>query len=172
LYLQEYVHLEYRGAEALLASAQALRAALALRAVPASSTLWWCQRDKVKPRLLAHLLTETVGLFRRHDPARTRTVAVEATGFAREQASPYYQHRAGKRHRARTWLQWAVAVWTAPLVLRGQIADRGPREDPVEFRPRVEQTLARRSRSPSVGLAGRSRRVATSNKSNRPCCAA
>jgi hypothetical protein len=53
LCLKEYVHLAYRGAEALLASAQELRAALALRAVPDHSTLWWFQRYKVKPRLLA-----------------------------------------------------------------------------------------------------------------------
>jgi hypothetical protein len=36
-----------------------------------------------------------------------------------------------------------VAVWTDPLVLCGQVADRGPRGDPVEFRPLVAQTLAR-----------------------------
>ena len=91
LCLKEYLHLDYRGTEALLASAHALRAALALRAVPDHSPLWWFQRYKVKPRLLARLLTETVGLFRRHRSARTRPVAVDSTGFAREQASPSYQ---------------------------------------------------------------------------------
>jgi len=40
LCLKEYLPLDYRGAEALLASAQELRAGLALRAVPDHSTLW------------------------------------------------------------------------------------------------------------------------------------
>ena len=141
--LKESLHLDYRGAEALLASAQELRAALALHAVPDHSTLWWCPRDKVKPRLLARLLTETGGLFRRRSPTRPRTVAVDATGFAHEQARPYYQQRAGKRLRARTWWKWSVAVWTDPLVLCGQVAGRGPRGDHVEFRPLVEQTQVR-----------------------------
>jgi hypothetical protein len=240
LCLNEYVHLDYRSVEALLASAQELRAALALRAGPDHSTLWWFQRHKVKPHLLARWLTDTVGLFRHHGPARTRTVAVESTGFAREQTSPSDQFRAGKRLPARNWLKWSVAVWTGPLVLCGQIADRG-REATMSSvalwwnkpwpgcpslacwpmgammrRPTTagcEKTWASRasfrrlrdghrvashrapiaancnwpfpaksmasagklrrlSRSSSGGLAGRSRRVATGNRSNRPCCAA
>jgi hypothetical protein len=102
--------------------------------------LWWFSRHKVKPGLLARILTETVRLFQRMPPPRSRTVAVDSTGFARASASPYYQQRAGQRHRARTWLKWSVAVWTDPLVLCGQVADRGPRGDHVEFRPLVAQT--------------------------------
>lgn len=97
----------------------------------------------MKPRLLGRLLTETVRLFQRATTPHSRTVAVDSTGFARAPASPYDQLRAGKRYRARTWLKWSVAVWTDPLVLCGQIADRGPRGDHVECRPLVAQTLAR-----------------------------
>jgi hypothetical protein len=143
LCLKESLHLDYRGTEALLASAQQLQEALGLPTVPDHSTLWWFSRHKVKPRLLERLLTETVRLFRRAATPRSRTVAVDSTGFARAPASPYYQLRAGKRYRARTWLKWSVAVWTDPLVLCGQVADRGPRGDHVEFRPLVAQTLAR-----------------------------
>jgi hypothetical protein len=143
LCLKEYLHLDYRSAEALLASAQELRAALGLHAVPDHSTLWWFSRHKVTPRLLARILTATVRLCQRAASPRSCTVAVDSTGFARAPASPYFQLRAGKRHRARTWLQWSVAVWTDPLVLCGQVADRGPRGDHVECRPLVEQTLAR-----------------------------
>jgi Transposase DDE domain len=143
LCLKEFLHLNYRSCEALLASAQELRAALGLPAVPDHSTLWWFGRHKVTPRLLARILTETVRLFQRVAPRRSRTVAVDSTGFARAPASPYYQQRAGHRHRARTWLKWSVAVWTDPLVLCGQVTDRGPRGDHVEFRPLGAQTLAR-----------------------------
>ena len=110
LCLKEFLHLDYRSCEALLASAQALRAALGLHAVPDHSTLWWFSRHKVKLRLLARALSETVRLFQRAAAPRCRTVAVDSTGFARAPASPYYQQRAGKRHRARTWLKWSVAV--------------------------------------------------------------
>jgi hypothetical protein len=143
LCLKEYLHLDYRSAEALLASAHELRAALGLHAVPDHSTLWWFSRYKVKPRLLARILTASVRLFQRVASPHSRMVAVDSTGFARAPASPYYQLRAGTRYRARTWLKWSVAVWTDPLVLCGQVADRGPRGDHVEFRPLVAQTLAR-----------------------------
>jgi hypothetical protein len=143
LCLKEYLHLDYRGTEALLASAQQLQEALGLPTVPDHSTLWWFSRHKVKPRLLERLLTETVRLFERAAIPRSPTVAVDSTGFARAPTSPYYQLRAGKRYRARTWLKWSVAVCTDPLVLCGQVADRGPRGDHVEFRPLVAQALVR-----------------------------
>ena len=139
-----FLHLDYRSGEALLASAQALRAALGLHAVPDHATLWWFTRHKVKPRLLARVLSETVRLFQQAAAPHSRTVAVDSTGFARAPASPYDQQRVGHRHRAKTWLQWSVAVWTAPLIRCGPIADRGPRGDHVECRPLVTQTLARR----------------------------
>jgi hypothetical protein len=143
LCLKEFLRLDYRSCEALVASAQELREVLGLHAVPDHSTLWWFGRYKVTPRLLGRVLTTAVSLFAHAIPRRSRTVAVDSTGFARAQASPYYQLRAGKRYWARTWLKWSVAVWTDPLVLSGQVADRGPRGDHVEFRPLVEQTLAR-----------------------------
>jgi hypothetical protein len=143
LCLKEFLHMAYRSCEALLASAQERRAALGLHAVPDHSTRWWFSRHKVKPRMLARILTETVRLFQRMAPPRSRTVAVDSTGFARAPASPYDQQRAGHRHRAKTWLKWSIAVWTDPLVLCGQVADRGPRGDHVEFRSLVAQTLAR-----------------------------
>lgn len=143
LCLKEYLHLDYRGTEALLVSAQQLQEALGLRTPPDHSTLWWFGRSKVKPRLLARVLTATVHVFARAIAARSRTVAVDSTGFARAPASAYYQHRAGTRPRARTSLKWSVAVWTDPLVLGGQIAARGPRGDHVEFRLLVARTLAR-----------------------------
>jgi hypothetical protein len=137
------VPLDDRRAEALLASAQELREALGLHAVPDHSTLWWFSRHKVKPRLLARVMTASVRWFQRVASPHSRTVAMDSTGFARALASPYDQLRAGTRYHARTWLQWSVAVWTDPLVLCGQVADRGPRGDHGEFRPLVTQTLAR-----------------------------
>jgi hypothetical protein len=135
--------MDERRCEALWASAQALRAALGWHAVPDPSTRWWCSRHQVKPRLRARSLPETTRLCQRLAPPRARTVAVDATGLARAPASPYDQQRAGHRHRATTWLQWSVAVWTAPLVWWGQVAERGPRGDHVACRAWVAPTRAR-----------------------------
>ncbi len=143
LCLKEFLHLDDRSCEALLASAQALRGALGLHAVPDHSTRWWFSRHQVTPRLLARVLTESLQLFQRAVPPRARTVAVDSTGFARAPASSDDQQRAGQRDRARTWLTWSVAVWIDPLVRCGQVADRGPRGDHVECRPLVEHTRAR-----------------------------
>jgi hypothetical protein len=52
LCLKAYLHLDYRGTEALLASAQPFQEALGLPTVPDHSTLWWFSRHKVRPRLL------------------------------------------------------------------------------------------------------------------------
>src|SRR6266850_1744720 len=143
LCLKAFLHLDDRRCEALLASAQELRAVLGLHAVPDHATRWWCSRHKVKPRLLERLLTETVRVFQRAATPRSRPVAVDSTGCARAPARPSDQLRAGQRQRARTWLKWAVAVWTDPLVRCGQVADRGPRGDHGACRPLVAPTLAR-----------------------------
>jgi hypothetical protein len=93
--------------------------------------------------MLARALRETVRLCQRAAAPHSRTVAVASTGLARAPARPYDQLRAGKRSRARTWLKGSVALWTDPLGLCGQRADRGPRGDHVAVRPLVAQTLAR-----------------------------
>ena len=115
--------LDYRRAEALLASVQELRAALGLHAVPDHATRWWFSRHQGKPRMLARLLTASVRLFQRVASPHSCTVAVDATGFAHAPASPYDQLRAGTRDRARTWLKWSVAVGTDPLVRYGQVPE-------------------------------------------------
>jgi hypothetical protein len=74
LCLKAFLRMDYRSCEALLASAQELRAALGLHGVPDHSTLWWFGRYKVKPHLLGRMLTATVRLFTRAIPPRSRTV--------------------------------------------------------------------------------------------------
>jgi len=67
--------------------------------------MWGFSRHKVKSRLLVRASSETVRLFQRAAAPRSRTVAVDSTGFACAPASPYDQQRAGHRHRARTRLK-------------------------------------------------------------------
>ena len=62
------------------------------------------QPVKAKPRVLAGILTAPVRLCQRVASSHCCTVAVDSMDLARASASPYYQLGAGKRYRARTWL--------------------------------------------------------------------
>lgn len=137
LCLKEHLKLDYRGTEALLASASELREALSLKTVPDHSTFWWFSRYKVRSHLLDRVLTKTVQLFHGAQAEGFLTVAVGSTGFTRDRASRDY------RQRANTWLKWSLAAWTTPLALCAQVMDRGPRSDHAEFRPLVTQAVAR-----------------------------
>ena len=123
LCLKEYLKLDYRGLEALLASAAELRVALGLRTVPDHSTLHWFARHQVKPRLLVQVLDAAARLFPRRRNGR-HVVAVDATGFSRRPASRYYSLRHGTWHHS--YLLWSTLVWTKPLVICAQAARMGP----------------------------------------------
>lgn len=123
LCLKEYLRLDYRGLEALLASAAELRAALGLRHAPDHSMLHWFARHKVKPRLLAQVLAAAARLFPQRRNGR-HLVAVDATGLSRRPASRYYSLRHGTWHHS--YLLWSTLVWTKPLVICAQAARVGP----------------------------------------------
>lgn len=138
LCVKEYLRLDYRGVEALLASAAELRQALELSATPDHSTLWWFARHKVRPAQLQRLLRTTLRLF----PQRRRqrhTVAIDATGFSRRYASRYYTRRLGGYWR-HTFLNWSTLVWTQPQVVCAQAVRVGPGSGYRHLRPLVEQT--------------------------------
>ena len=136
LCLKEYLKLDYRGLEALLASAAELRAAIGLRTVPDHSMLHWFARHKIKPRLLVQVLEAAARLFPRRRNGR-HVVAVDATGFSRRPASRYYVAKLTHwRHR---YLQWSTVVWTKPLVICAQAAHGGPGSGYRFLRPLVEQ---------------------------------
>jgi len=151
LCLKEFLHLDYRSCEALLASAQELRAALGLHAVPDHALRWWCSRHQGNPRVRARVLTASLRWFQRLASPHSRSVAVDSTGFARAPARPSDQLRAGTRYRARTWLKWSGAVWTDPLGLWGPVADGG--DDAAANPCWVREALGLVSRMPPV--AGR-----------------
>lgn len=138
LCVKEYLRLDYRGLEALLASAAELRTALELSATPDHSTLWWFARHKVRPQQLQRLLRTTLRLFRGRRGQR-RTVAVDATGFSRRYASRYYTARLGGYWRHR-FLNWSTLVWTQPQVVCAQSVRVGPGSGSRFLRPLVETT--------------------------------
>jgi len=136
LCLKEYLKLDYRGLEALLASAAELRISLGLRRVPDHSTLHWFARYKIKPRLLVQVLEAAARLFPQRKNGR-HVVAVDATGFSRRHASRYYSLRHGVWHHS--YLLWSTLIWTKPLVICAQTARVGPGSQSLRLRPLVEQ---------------------------------
>ncbi|MBI3323378.1 MAG: transposase [Candidatus Omnitrophica bacterium] len=136
LCLKEYLKLDYRGLEALLASAAELRAALGLRTVPDHSTFHWFARYQVKPRLLVQVLEAAARLFPRRKNGR-HIVAVDATGFSRRPASRYDNLRQGTW--SHSYLLWSTLVWTQPRVICAQAARMGPGSQSQRLPPLVEQ---------------------------------
>ena len=138
LCVQEYLRLDYRRMEALLASAAELRQALTLTAAPDHSMLHWFARHKVRPAQVQRLLRTTVRLVRQRR-RQHRTVAVDATGFSRRPASRYYTVRLGGYWR-HTFLNWSTVVWTQPQIICAQSVRVGPGSGSRFLRPLVEQT--------------------------------
>jgi len=136
LCVKEYLRLDYRGLEALLASAAELRQALTLPEAPDHSMLWWFARHKVRPHQLQRVLQTTV----RQGRTRTRrhTVAIDATGFSRRPASRYYTTRLGGYWR-HTFLNWSTLVWTQPQLILAQSCRVGPGSGSRFLRPLVAQ---------------------------------
>jgi len=139
LCLKEYLRLDYRGLEALLAGAAELRAAIGLRRVPDHSTLHWFARYKVKPRLLVQVLEAAARLFPKRRNGR-HIVAVDATGFSRRPASRYYSLRHGTWQQS--YLLWSTLVWIKPRVICAQAARVGPGSQSRRLRPLVTQAQA------------------------------
>lgn len=137
LCLKEYLKLDYRGTEALLAGAAELRAALGLTAVPDHSMLHWFMRHKVMPTLLKQVRAMSLRLFTRRYRRGRRIVAVDATGYSTHPASRYYIHR---------WHRWSprfrlasTVVWTAPQVICAQVDRVGPGSQSRQLRPLVAE---------------------------------
>jgi len=137
LCVKEYLRLDYRRLEALLASAAELRQALTLPAAPDHSMLHWFARHKVRPALLQRVLRTTLRQVRTR--RRRHTVALDATGFSRRSASRYYTARLGGYWR-HTYLQRSTVVWTQPQLITAQAVHVGPGSGHRFLRPLVTQT--------------------------------
>jgi len=140
LLVKEYLRMDYRGLEDLLASSAELRAALGLESVPDHSTFHWFMRHRVTPTLRKAALATTLRLFRRRS-RRGETVAVDATGFSRRPASHYSVRRMGRRQRARRFLMLSMVVWVRPQVICAQGVRAGPGSQSRLLPPLVQETV-------------------------------
>jgi len=139
LLVKEYLRLDYRGLEALLASASELRAALGLQAVPDHSMVHWFLRYKVTPTLLKQVRATTLRLFTRRYGRGRRVMAADATGYARRPTSRYYIQR--QQRWVPRFLMTSTVVWTTPQVICAQADRVGPGSQSRRLRPLIAETL-------------------------------
>lgn len=125
LLLKEHLRLNYRTAEDLIATADGLRAILALRRVPDHTTLWWFARHRLTPDLVRAALAETVRRVACEGEPR-RQVALDSTGLWLSYSSRYFRWRAKRERGLRGWLKWALALWVRPQLVLAQRVRPGP----------------------------------------------
>ena len=125
LLLKEHLRLNYRTAEDLIATADGLRAILALRRVPDHTTLWWFARHRLTPDLVRAALAEMVRRVECEGEPR-RQVALDSTGLWLSYSSRYFRWRAKRERGLRGWLKWALALWVRPQLVLAQRVRPGP----------------------------------------------
>jgi hypothetical protein len=142
LLIKEYLGLDYRTAQEALELSDGLRGALGLSVVPDYSTLWRFAHDKATQEVVARALAETVALLQEAvksgpDPpgADRPLIAVDSTGLLTGHASRYFEHRARRDRRQRSYQKWAVALWTQPQLVLAQLSKRGPAGDYPDLPP-------------------------------------
>jgi hypothetical protein len=143
LLLKEYLALDYRSIIEVLELSDGLRTVLELPSVPDHTTLWYFARDKLTPEVLENALAQSVQLLENHPRDGPRRIALDSTGLETQHVSNYFEWRRsqttiakdGRRKRLKSWLKWAVGLWTEPQLLVAQRVRRArrwrlPRPDP------------------------------------------
>ena len=134
----------FREAEVRLAEHSERRAALGLRHVPDSTTVYRFLRrlnEAVLEQILSAVIQRLVP-----QPDRQATVAVDATGLAPGAISTFFVKRAKDRGEGftwRHWLKWTMAVEVDRQLILAQTAHRGPTNDCAMLRPLVDAAQQR-----------------------------
>lgn len=157
LIVQRFFRMDYRGFERLLYEYGELRRTLELERVPDHSTL--CRAlHRLSLKELERLLDETVAavnrLTRRRRDGQRKTVVVDSTGLRSDHQSRYFYRRLGRKCPRRSWPKWSIAIDRELHVILGQVADKGPCSDHVEFKPVVRQAQRRRPSDELLADAG------------------
>ena len=137
--LKEYRQLDWRGIEALLAVAPALRHSLGLVRTPDFSTLWRFAQRWLDAARLGRLLTE---LLRRLG-LEAVCVAVDSTGLEPGRTSSYFIARRRARGHRKRYVKLSLSVVVRPLVAVSLVADWGPCNDKTELPQLLTETQQR-----------------------------
>ncbi len=140
LVLKEFLKLDYRGLETLLAESPSLRSTINLAATPDFTTLQKASRRLLKLSNVRRLLGDTLGKARRMRlfKKRVRLAAIDASGFEAHHVSNYFVRRrarngktTGKWHSTtyRRFPKLAVVCDCRTHLILSAAVERGPSPD-------------------------------------------
>jgi hypothetical protein len=158
LVVKEFLRLDYRGTQALLAEWSDLREALGLQRVPHFTALWAAARRLLKKPQADAFMDQVLRFARRQGLLRRKSslAAIDSTGLESRHVSHYYTHRC-ERHRdhwkARFPKLSAICDTRSHLIL-GAVSTRGPTVDHCEFQPTVRNAVRRQRMATLLGDAG------------------
>ena len=157
LLVRQFLRLDYRGVEQMLAEHSELRRALRLRRVPDHTALCRALRN-LRPQEIEGLVDETVKrmvrLRRRGAEAKRKTVILDSTGLRLDGTSRHYWRKVRKDPRFRRWPKWSIAIDRKTHMILSQVADTGPCSDHCEFWPLVRDAQRRRPSNELLADAG------------------
>ena len=140
LVLKEFLKLDYRGTEGLLADSPSLRAAIELQSTPHFTTMQKASRRLLKLSTVRRMLGDTLAKARqmRVFKKRVRLAAIDASGFEAHHVSNYYVRRHAKGGKAagkwqittyRRFPKLAVVCDCQTHLILSAVAERGPKPD-------------------------------------------
>jgi hypothetical protein len=140
LVLKEFLKLDYRGTESLLADRPSLRAAIELQASPDFTTLQKASRRLLKLSAVRRMLGDTLAKARqmRVFKKRVRLAAIDASGFEAHHVSNYYVRRHAKGGKTtgkwqittyRRFPKLAVVCDCQTHLILSAVVERGPKPD-------------------------------------------
>jgi hypothetical protein len=150
LALKEFLKLDYRGTEALLADSPSLRSSIDLAVAPDFTTLQKASRRLLKLSNVRHMLGDTIvkaqqmHLFKK----RVRLAAIDASGFEAHHISNYFVRRrarngntTGKWHSTtyRRFPKLAVICDCQTHLILAAVVERGPKPDFDHWIPAMAQ---------------------------------
>jgi len=158
LVVKEFLRLDYRGVQTLLAEWSDLREVLGLRCVPHFTTLWAAQRRLLAKAPADLWMRAVLDRCRRQGllAPTSRLAAMDSTGLETRYASRYYTRRC-ERHRGHSKSRYpklSAVCDTATHLVLGAVVDRGPKVDHVEFQATLRDALSRQPFATLVGDAG------------------
>jgi Transposase DDE domain len=140
LALKDFLKLDYRGTEGLLADSPSLRATIELEQTPDFTTLQKASRRLLKLSNVRRMLDDTVAQARRMHvfKKRVRLAAIDASGFEAHHVSNYYVRRHAKGGKAsgkwqvttyRRFPKLAVVCDCQTHLILAAVVERGPKPD-------------------------------------------
>jgi hypothetical protein len=139
LVLKQFMEADYRFIVCMLQEWSDVRQVLALKRVPAASTLCEAFGRIMSDKDAANLMDETV----RMALSIVEQASVDSTGLESSHVSRYYVKRCGKKMEYKTYPKLSAVIDNETHLFLSSVIDEGPQVDHVEFKDAVSRAHAR-----------------------------